>query len=189
MSNSGPRKKNRLLRRLTLATSMTIMFLTACAPPSQPPSQQASQQGSQLASQQASQTEQPKAHTGLTAIARTIDGDTILTQDQTRIRTIGDNAPERGECYYQNAKDRVIELIGNNSVTLHPDPTQRDTDKYGRALRYVELADGTDLQLTLIQEGFASEATFDGHYQRQQSYRAAQAQAQADNRGKWGQCK
>jgi micrococcal nuclease len=64
-------------------------------------------------------------------------------------------------------------------------PNREDRDKYGRLLRYVELPDGTDLNLKMIRDGYAYEYTVGTPYSRQDAYRAAEASARSANRGLW----
>ncbi|MFH1972292.1 MAG: thermonuclease family protein [archaeon] len=85
-------------------------------------------------------------------VTKVIDGDTIDIETGDRIRFSGINTPETDECYYQEAKDEVKELILNKHIYL-----ERDIDnkgKYGRLLRYIYLND-TMINAYLVQEGYA----------------------------------
>lgn len=86
-------------------------------------------------------------------VARVIDGDTVELADSQRVRLIGIDTPERGECGYREATERLIELIGNQPVTLTAG-ARSDTDRYGRLLRYLDIGD-TDAGLKLLQAGLA----------------------------------
>lgn len=144
------------------------------------------------------ETEPPNATTA--AVARVIDGDTVEMQDSTKVRLIGIDTPETNtrpdQCYGPEATSRTRELIEGKQVTLASDPTQDDVDRYQRSLRYIEVSgtssdasgggDTIDVQLALIEGGFAREATFDGPYQRQADYRRAEQQAKVDRQGIWG---
>ena len=37
-------------------------------------------------------------------VARVIDGDTVELEDKIKVRLLGVNAPERGECYFEESK-------------------------------------------------------------------------------------
>ena len=50
-----------------------------------------------------------------------VDGDTLDVNISERIRMSGINTPETGECYYQEAKDRLTELTLGKEVYLEPD--------------------------------------------------------------------
>lgn len=124
-------------------------------------------------------------------VARVIDGDTIELSTGDKVRIVGINTPEtvdprRGvECFGPEASARAKELLEGAAVTLTPDGTQDSVDRYGRLLRYVELIDGTDVGLQLIEEGFAFEYTYDKPYARQAVYIAAEATAKSNETGIW----
>lgn len=85
-------------------------------------------------------------------VTRVIDGDTIDLEGYGRIRLSGINTPETGECYYQESKNKVIELILGKEVFVEKDKT--DIDKYKRKLRYVYL-DDLMINKLLVEQGFA----------------------------------
>jgi micrococcal nuclease len=89
------------------------------------------------------------------------------------------------ECFGQQAADHATEMLTGAKVRLIADPTQDDRDRYGRLLRYVELADGTDVNAALIHDGYAFEYTYDAPYQRQELFRRQEADASAAGVGLW----
>ena len=70
-----------------------------------------------------------------------------------RIRIIGIDTPERGECGFDEAGDELAILILNEKVDL-VSGARDDRDRYDRLLRYVDVG-GTDAGLALIEEGLA----------------------------------
>ena len=84
-------------------------------------------------------------------VTKVIDGDTIEIDTQERIRLSGINSPETGECYYQEAKDRLTELILNKNIYLERDYTNKD--KYKRLLRYIHL-NNKEINSQLVKEGY-----------------------------------
>lgn len=80
-----------------------------------------------------------------------IDGDTIDLENHERVRLSGINAPETGECYYNEAKDRLSKLVAGKEVYLEADRT--DKDKYGRLLRYVHTGN-SQVNKLLVEEGY-----------------------------------
>jgi micrococcal nuclease len=124
-----------------------------------------------------------------------IDGDTIRVETaqgrSESVRLIGLNAPETGDgrravqCFGREATARLTELIGESEVWLAGDPTESERDRYGRLLAYAWLPDGTLLNQSLIAEGYANEATFDGPYVLRDTFRAAAAAARRADRGLW----
>ncbi len=86
------------------------------------------------------------------AVMKVIDGDTIQLADNTIVRLLGINAPEQEEDCYEEAKERLSNLLLSYEVRLESDPAAPDTDIYGRKLRYIFL-DNQNINLILLQEG------------------------------------
>ncbi len=135
------------------------------------------------------------ATTTTVVVTRVIDGDTIdvLQNGEThRIRLIGINTPETVdprkpvECFGTEASTYLKNLLTNRTVLLETDESQGDTDKYNRLLRYVFLPDGTNVNLTMIKEGYAYEYTYNTPYQYQTEFKAAEADARENGQGLWG---
>jgi len=127
-------------------------------------------------------------------VVKVVDGDTfdVEVDDQTkRIRVIGINTPEvvdprkTVECFGKEASEKAKLILLGKKVNLKRDPTQGDTDKYGRLLRYVFLEDGTDFGLLMIKQGYAYEYTYNFPYKYQNEYKKAQKQAEEAKRGLW----
>ncbi len=95
------------------------------------------------ADQQASQVE----------VIRVIDGDTFVIANDERVRLIGIDTPENGQCGFDEAKQALEELLASGSATFYLGTTS-DKDKYDRLLRYIEV-DGIDVGLNLISNGYA----------------------------------
>lgn len=85
-------------------------------------------------------------------IDRVIDGDTIVS-NETSIRLLGINSPERGEIYYTDAKKFLEKLVLNETVRLEFGKDRED--KYRRTLAYIYL-DRENINLKLIEEGYAN---------------------------------
>jgi micrococcal nuclease len=97
-------------------------------------------------------------------VEKVVDGDSIdavIAGTLVHVRYFGVDAPERGERCYREAADRNQTLIGREVLLL---PDARETDRFGRLLRYVFLADGTSVEATLIAEGFGRAWRDDGRY-------------------------
>lgn len=129
-------------------------------------------------------------------VVAVIDGDTIdvRTDDGTeRVRLIGLNSPEIGrdgsqnECYAEEARDALNELLYGREVQLAADPTQADRDVYGRLLRHVFLH-GRSAAVEVIAAGAAYEYTYDADYEHQAEHVAAENDAANAVRGLWGVC-
>lgn len=129
-------------------------------------------------------------------VVAVVDGDTIDVETEAgkvRVRLIGLDTPEIGrngdadECYAQEARTELNEMIYGRAVELRADPSQANTDKYGRALRHVYI-DGQSAALALLESGAAHEYTYDAAYIGQAEHIAAADAAQAEPRGMWKSC-
>ncbi|MCD4759996.1 thermonuclease family protein [archaeon] len=113
-----------------------------------------------------------------------VDGDTLDLDNGDRIRFSGINTPETGECYYQEAKDRLKELTLDKEVYLEQDTS--DTGKYGRKLRYIYLNEDEMVNEILVMEGFAK--VYDKYSydtKRYMQLKRAEADAIIDSLGVW----
>ena len=86
-------------------------------------------------------------------VIRVIDGDTIVISGDERVRLIGIDTPENGQCGFDEAKQALEKLLASGSATFYSGTTS-DKDKYDRLLRYIEV-EGIDVGLNLISNGFA----------------------------------
>ena len=86
-------------------------------------------------------------------VIRVIDGDTIVISGDERVRLIGIDTPENGQCGFDEAKQALEKLLISGSATFYSGTTS-DKDKYDRLLRYIEV-EGIDVGLNLISNGFA----------------------------------
>lgn len=85
-------------------------------------------------------------------IDRVIDGDTVEVNGSS-IRLLGINSPERGEKYYQEAKEFLEELVLNKTVRL--ESGKEEYDRYKRILAYIYI-NMENVNLKLVEQGFAN---------------------------------
>ena len=85
-------------------------------------------------------------------VDRIIDGDTIES-NSTSIRLLGINTPERGEFYYEEAKEFLEQEILNKTVNLKYGKERYD--KYNRTLAYI-FFDNQNINLKIIENGLAN---------------------------------
>ncbi|MBI4895073.1 MAG: thermonuclease family protein [Candidatus Aenigmarchaeota archaeon] len=85
-------------------------------------------------------------------VIKVIDGDTLTLENKRKVRLSGINTPETGECYYEEAKQRLTTLVLNKEIFLERDIT--DIDKYDRLLRYVYV-DNISVNFLLVNESYA----------------------------------
>lgn len=110
-------------------------------------------------------------------VTRVIDGDTIELENKQKVRLLGVDTPERGQCGFQQAKKNMQDMVLAKRIILVSDGKQT-TDKYGRLLRYVDLGD-KDIGLEQIKDGLAK-ARYDSRdgypkHSRQDKYIKADA--------------
>lgn len=130
-----------------------------------------------------------------TTVRHVEDGDTFeieILGKTERVRMIGIDTPETidrrkpVQCFGPEASERTKRLLTGATVTLTSDTATGDRDIYGRLLRYVTLADGSDYGELSLREGFAREYDFRGQrYAKRTTYRAAQIEAKTTHRGLW----
>jgi endonuclease YncB( thermonuclease family) len=117
---------------------------------------------------------------------RVVDGDTVEVSgpdgDMT-VRLIGINTPESGECFGEEASEALARLVSGAELVLVED--RSDVDRFGRALRYVETANGVDVGAELVAGGFAIARRYPPDDARADVYADRQREAQREQRGLW----
>jgi micrococcal nuclease len=86
-------------------------------------------------------------------IVSVLDGDTLEVLHNgraERIRLSGIDCPEKGQAYGNNAKHAASDLAFGKEVTLQT----YGLDKYKRAIADVLLPDGTNVNHTLVKDGW-----------------------------------
>jgi micrococcal nuclease len=91
--------------------------------------------------------------TSVTKVLEVIDGDTIIIETGETVRLLGINAPELGEPYYEDTRNRLIKLIKGQTIILERDVS--DIDSEGRLLRYVFKNWNDNINVRLVKEGLA----------------------------------
>jgi len=85
-------------------------------------------------------------------VTRVVDGDTFVLNTNEKVRISGINTPEKKECYYEEAKQKLEKLTYGKEVYLEKDYSNKG--KYGRLLRYV-FVDNQEVNFIMVQEGYA----------------------------------
>src|SRR6185369_16069178 len=137
-------------------------------------------------------TPQPQARQDA-QVVRVVDGDTLqvlVENKKEKVRIIGINTPETVDprkpvqCFGKEVSDFAKKTLTGQSISLEPDPTQSNRDKYGRLLRYVFLNNGAlDFGQYMIANGYAYEYTYDIPYAYQVQYKQAEKQARETGKG------
>lgn len=115
--------------------------------------------------------EEPEPRSG--RVAHVVDGDTLDVGGE-RVRVLGIDAPERGECGYAPASRATAELALGRVIQLEIDETQAARDRFGRTLAYVRLPDGRDLGEVLLRRGLARTFVVGRPFARVEAYREAE---------------
>ena len=87
------------------------------------------------------------------SVERVIDGDTIVVDNDTHVRLLGINTPEKGEKYYNEAKE-FLEMVSLNKTVELKYGSER-YDRYGRVLAYIFI-DDANVNKELVDEGYAN---------------------------------
>lgn len=144
---------------------------------------------------QASQTAQ-RNQPGLYRVSHFVDGDTIAVSMNGRdekVRFIGIDTPETHkpntpvQCYGPAAAAFTKNIIGKSAVRLVSDSLSTDRDRYSRLLRYVYLADGTDVNEELVMRGYAFYYPY-FPFTKSDQFAADQRAAMNAHTGLWGNC-
>lgn len=124
-----------------------------------------------------------------------LDGDTVTVDMGGTIETIrfiGIDTPETHkpntpvQCYGPAAAAYTKNRIGNQKIKLVSDSLTTNRDRYDRLLRYVILEDGINLNLELVQKGYAFAYAFP--FAKSSDFNTAMEQAQTTKAGLWGNC-
>ena len=86
-------------------------------------------------------------------VERIIDGDTIVVWNNTHVRLLGINTPEKNELYHDEAMNFLSSLISNKTITLEYGKEKKDL--YGRTLAYIIL-NGKNINIEQVRNGFAN---------------------------------
>lgn len=123
-------------------------------------------------------------------VRHVVDGDTLVLEDNQRVRLIGIDTPEVdhprynkvGEPFGSEARAFLASRVENKEVRLVAG--KEAFDKYGRRLAYVYAGDEC-LNETLLREGLA-EAIRYLPYEQKEAYIALEKSARDSGRGMWG---
>ncbi|MGH3650040.1 MAG: lamin tail domain-containing protein [Acidimicrobiia bacterium] len=120
-------------------------------------------------------------------VSNVVDGDTIdVLLDggrEERVRLIGTNSPEGGECFAAEATAGLTGLVLGQTVYLEPDVSDRD--QFGRLLRYVWTADDRFVNAVSVAEGWAIARDYPPDTARSAELQAAEESARASGSGLW----
>jgi micrococcal nuclease len=118
-------------------------------------------------------------------VTKVVDGDTVDLSDGRRVRLLGIDTPELGECGYEQASRFARTTLLHQEVDVAADPTQDTHDQNGRALLYVGAP--VDYSIAVTRAGWARRYVVgDTPVRKDPQIAAAEQAAQAENAGIWG---
>lgn len=112
-------------------------------------------------------------------VIEVIDGDTFITENKQHVRLLYADAPEKGNCGYEEARNELTKLIKDNQVAIRVrfhDPYRLYSEVY---------SDKGDVNLIMIQKGWAR---YNRRSTQATDYIAAAEDAKRDKRGIFGLC-
>lgn len=131
-------------------------------------------------------------------VKKVIDGDTIVLENDKKVRYIGVDTPELHNprkavaCFAKQAYLENKRLVEKKMVKLEKDVSL--VDKYNRLLAYVYLIEDESSKSALfvneylVKEGFAYAVTYPPDVKYTQVFLKAQEYAQKNNKGLWKSC-
>lgn len=120
----------------------------------------------------------------ITSKVQVIDGDTIEVKT-TRVRLIGIDTPEKGECFAEEAKQKLSHIIRSKPIEIEIGEGQ--TDKYGRTLAYLYV-DNLWINEWMVEEGYAKVMTVPPNTKYKNKLIKAETKAKENNKGLWKYC-
>lgn len=129
-------------------------------------------------------------HDGDTLFLESSGGTQVPDDARIKVRLIGIDTPEIGEdaeCFGAEATKALRTLAPEDSIVWGAVDAEAH-DRYGRWLLYLWTADGTFVNLDLVENGFAEAIRIKPNVSEWDTLRAAQATAEAAALGRWGAC-
>lgn len=115
------------------------------------------------------------------------DGDTLFLTDGTKVRLLAIDTPELGDCYGDEARDYLRQLLPEGTQ-IYTEMDVEATDQYGRSLFFIYTEDTTMVNLQLAEQGYAEAVFIGANRLHEAEVEAAEDAAQEAGRGMWGNC-
>ena len=125
-------------------------------------------------------------------VEQVVDGDTLIIENNIRVRLLGIDAPESAECFGEEAKKELTGLVLGQEILLEKDQTA--SDNYDRLLRYVVLRsenpeiDDVFVNKELVRGGYAESVYVKPNRRYLSQLQATQSEAEEEELGMWGAC-
>ncbi|MBS3050761.1 MAG: thermonuclease family protein [Candidatus Aenigmarchaeota archaeon] len=115
-------------------------------------------------------------------VTKVIDGDTVVIGGGQRVRLLSIDTRERGENCYNEAKQRLEELVLLKNITLERD--KEDKDRYDRLLRYIYVGDEM-INIQMIEEGLAVAYIYEPNVKYRSAFLEAETAARDEGGCVW----
>lgn len=123
-----------------------------------------------------------------------IDGDTVILVNGDKVRYTSIDTPERGDCWYRQAKQMNQDLVSGKEILLELDITNRD--KYERLLRYIYVGEDVNdkkqeikfVNMELVKAGLARVKEYKPDLEYLEELETAENYAKQNKIGLWGGC-
>ncbi len=125
-------------------------------------------------------------------VSKVIDADTIKLENGQKVRLIGVDAPEKGECYYQEGVEFATKLLKGKYVRVEKDIS--GVDQYDRLVRYIVIPnenpkeDNILVNDYLIESGIALSVSSAPDLRYRDLMATSQQDAIRKNLGLWKEC-
>ncbi len=125
-------------------------------------------------------------------VEQVVDGDTLIIEDNIRVRLLGIDAPEIEKCFGEQSKKQLSSKVLGREILLEKDQTAKDN--YDRLLRYVILrnenpeVDDVLVNKEMIREGFAKSLYVKPSRRYLSQLQSAEREAEKESLGMWGEC-
>lgn len=128
----------------------------------------------------------------LYSITQVIDGDTFVVDQDSKVRLLGLDSPEKGQCYFDESRQAVAKFLTGKSVYLEKEISGED--EFGRLLRYAflpaagEKDDNLLINDYIIRQGWAQAKPIAPDSRYRVLLSSAQEEAVKGNKGLWENC-
>ncbi|MGH7589002.1 MAG: thermonuclease family protein [Gemmatimonadota bacterium] len=118
-------------------------------------------------------------------MARVIDGDTLVCEENERVRLLLIDAPEAEQGPFGPAAEAFLSTLLPPGTRVRLETDVDPYDRYDRRLAYVYLADGRIVNRMMVRQGFAVPTVVPPNVRYIESIRAAADSARAAGIGLW----
>ena len=124
------------------------------------------------------------------SVTKVYDGDTLLLDNQLKVRLLSINTPEierynkPGEAGSARAREGLITLLAGQKVRLEADMERQD--KYGRTLAHLFTTTGLHINLEMVKRGWATVSIHPPNLNYLKTMLLAQQWAQSERLALWG---